>query len=81
MILDPRLPLELQLEAAGCSELEQHTVLTFSEFLRSASAAGVQPATASRPAQGLDTHEGRLWLATWRPYLEGAYPGPVDPLP
>lgn len=81
MILDPRLPLELQLAAAGVSPAEQHHVLTFSEFLASSSAAGVTPGSATRPAEGLDTPEGRLWLATWRPYIEGSYPGPVDPLP
>lgn len=53
-----------------------HTVEMFAAYLHDAAVAGVNP---NDPMP--DSFEAREFLARWRPYMLGQYPGPVEAYP
>lgn len=52
---------------------DAHAVETFRAYLEDAALCGVNPG-GPLPA----TFEAREFLARWRPYMLGQYPGPVE---
>lgn len=59
--------------SAPLDPVTAHTVETFRAYLEDAALCGVNP---GGPLP--DTFEAREFLARWRPYMLGQYPGPVE---